>query len=178
MTLNIIDDEFSQSDFPCLFCEWGLVEIFIGNFHSSSFWERIVPTAPFNKWDKRGAFMHINKRTHKHTLSEAIGSLGCRCNSSSGSDRLLESQCVGPGSLNTWVFPAFRQPTQLIIDRNLTEMIIYSGVSYFFWECSRLSNNASWPWPQMTLDEKLWFATKRNKCQPLISCLTVDLWFS
>ncbi len=36
--------------------------------------------------------------------------------------------------LNTWVFPAFTQPTQLIIDRNLTEMIIYSGVSYFFWE--------------------------------------------
>ncbi len=40
--------------------------------------------------------------------------------------------------LNTWVFPAFSQPTQFIIDRNLTEMMIYSGVSYFFWECTVL----------------------------------------
>ncbi len=37
--------------------------------------------------------------------------------------------------LNTWIFPAFNQPIQLNIDRKLTEMMIYSGVSYFFWEC-------------------------------------------
>ncbi len=35
---------------------------------------------------------------------------------------------------NTWVFPAFNQPTQLNIDRMLTEMMIYSGMIYFFWE--------------------------------------------
>ncbi len=30
---------------------WWKLEI--GNFHSSSFWRRIVPTARFNNWDKR-----------------------------------------------------------------------------------------------------------------------------
>ncbi len=37
--------------------------------------------------------------------------------------------------LNTWVFPEFHQPSQLNIDRKLTEMMIYSEVSCFFWEC-------------------------------------------
>ncbi len=36
--------------------------------------------------------------------------------------------------LNTWIFLAFNQPILLNIDRKLTEMMIYSGVSYFFWE--------------------------------------------
>ncbi len=37
--------------------------------------------------------------------------------------------------LNIWVFTVFNQPTPLNIDRNVTEMMKYSGVSYFFWEC-------------------------------------------
>ena len=38
--------------------------------------------------------------------------------------------------LNTWVFPKFNQSIQLNIDKKLNEMMIYSGVSYFFWECT------------------------------------------
>ncbi len=45
--------KFSQSDFPCLFCGWNLVEISIGNYTSASFWQRVVPTALFNTWEKR-----------------------------------------------------------------------------------------------------------------------------
>ena len=45
---------------------------------------------------------------------------------------------LGQLHLNTWVFPAFYQPIQLNIDRKLTEMMIYNGLSYFFWE---------WIWP-------------------------------
>ena len=33
--------------------------------------------------------------------------------------------------LNIYVFPEFNQRNQLNIDRNMTEMMIYSGVSYF-----------------------------------------------
>ena len=36
---------------------------------------------------------------------------------------------------NTWVFLEFNQPTLLNIYRKVTEMMKYSGVSYFFWEC-------------------------------------------
>ncbi len=36
--------------------------------------------------------------------------------------------------LNIRVFPEFNQPTHLNINRKLTETLIYSGVSYFFWE--------------------------------------------
>ncbi len=35
-----------QSDFPCLFCGWDLVEISTGNYTSASFWQRVAPTAP------------------------------------------------------------------------------------------------------------------------------------
>ncbi len=35
-------------------------------------------------------------------------------------------------TMNTWIFLAFDQPIQLNIDRKLTEMMIYSGVNYFF----------------------------------------------
>ena len=38
--------------------------------------------------------------------------------------------------LNTRAFPDFNQPTQLNIDRKVTEMMIYSGGSYFFWKCT------------------------------------------
>ncbi len=43
---------------------------------------------------------------------------------------------LGQLHLTTWVLPAFNQPIQLNIDRKLTGMMIYSGVSYFFRECS------------------------------------------
>ncbi len=133
----------------------------------------------------RSAFLHLYN-SHwllviwqgEPTLSEAIGLLGCRRNSPSGSvmiRQLTELQLwstfsIGhhflipystvvlchfvhsssglmwyPGKwmgnhlgqlyLNTGVFPAFNHPTQLNIDRKLTEMMIYSGMSYFFWEC-------------------------------------------
>ena len=45
--------KFNQSDFPCLFCGRILVEISMENFSSASFWQRVVPTAPFNTWQKR-----------------------------------------------------------------------------------------------------------------------------
>ena len=45
--------KFSQSDFPCLFCGWDMVEISLGNYTSASFWQRVAPTASFNTWDKR-----------------------------------------------------------------------------------------------------------------------------
>ncbi len=38
--------------------------------------------------------------------------------------------------LNTWVFLEFNQPTLLNIDRKVTDMMKYGGVSYFFWECN------------------------------------------
>ncbi len=43
----------SPTDFPCLFYEWNLLEISMENYTSASFWRRIVPTAPFNTWQKR-----------------------------------------------------------------------------------------------------------------------------
>ena len=42
--------KISQSDFPCLFCGWDLLEISLGNYTSASFWQRIAPTAPFKDW--------------------------------------------------------------------------------------------------------------------------------
>ncbi len=42
---------------------------------------------------------------------------------------------------NTGVFPKFNQPTQLNIDRKVNEMMIYSGVSYLFWEWNRTPFN-------------------------------------
>ncbi len=50
----------------------------------------------------------------------------------------MENQ-LGLLHLNSRVFPVFNQPTQLSIDRKLTEMMKYSAcseVGCFFWECS------------------------------------------
>ena len=52
LTFQVIN----QSDFPCLFSGWDLVEISIENYTSASFWQRVTPTAPFNIWDKRCFF--------------------------------------------------------------------------------------------------------------------------
>ena len=56
----------------------------------------------------------------------------------------------------SWVFPEFNHPTQLNTDRNVTGMIIYSGVSNFFWECFKvihthttalsITGNSPWSW--------------------------------
>ena len=85
-----------------------------------------------------------------YTLSEAINSLGCRRNSSGGSmliRQLAELQLLTCSrNVNTWVFPAFNQPSNLNIDIKLTEMMLYSGMSYFFWECTicgRCSNSVT-----------------------------------
>ena len=70
--------------------------------------------------------------------------------------------------LNTWDWLEFNQLTQLNIDRKVTEMIIYNGVSYFFWECGytkqinlfnqmitgTLSRYSSFPW--CTWDRYRW----------------------
>ena len=42
--------------------------------------------------------------------------------------------------LDTWIFPEFNQPTLFDIDRKVTEVMKYSGVSYFFWEWRRLDS--------------------------------------
>ena len=67
-----------------------------------------------------------------------------------------------PGQLhlNTWVFPAFN----LNIDRKLTEMMVYSGVSYFFWECIYFFTIPS----QITI----------NSCVHLQLCLYFQLWWA
>ena len=38
-------------------------------------------------------------------------------------------------NFKTWLCPKFEKPTQLDIERKLTKMVRYSGVSRFFWEC-------------------------------------------
>ncbi len=162
------------------------------------------PYSEQKEWETCFAFLDFSFVTGSlPALSEAIGSLGCRGNSSLGSvlirqltelqlitsSRSVESagisvnsagwhwspmsQCswlrciqlrdttrklrypsvwwschgnstyvvvwtenhLGQLHLNTWVFPALNQPIQLNIDIKLTEMMIYSGMSYFFWEC-------------------------------------------
>ena len=55
----------------------------------------------------------------------------------SGVSSWVNGNSPGSASFEHWVFPAFNQPIQLNIDRKLTEMMIYSGMSYFLWECRR-----------------------------------------
>ncbi len=45
-----VEIDHQNSDFPCLFCRWDLLEISLGNYTSASFWQRITPTAPFKDW--------------------------------------------------------------------------------------------------------------------------------
>ena len=47
----------NQSDFPCLFCGWDLLEISLGNYTSASFWQRVTPTAPFKDWYFRSQYI-------------------------------------------------------------------------------------------------------------------------
>ncbi len=67
---------------------------------------------------------------------------------------------LGQLHLYTWVFPAFNQPFRLNINRKPTEMMIYSGVSYFFWECRTLTNTQK---PVITM---VWLL---NQCIPMLN---------
>ncbi len=50
---------------------------------------------------------------------------------------------LGLLDLRTWDVPEFNQPTQLNIDGQLTEMMIYSGPSYFLRECTILESKGT-----------------------------------
>ncbi len=62
-----------QTDFPCLFCGWDLMEISIGNYTSASFWQRIAPTAPFNTWDKRITLLQLDTSFNRCTGATPYG---------------------------------------------------------------------------------------------------------
>ena len=56
------------------------------------------------------------------------------------------------------VFPEFNKPTRLNINKKLTEMMIYSGVSCFFWEWIHYNTvpMSFQPWVKFTWTLKGW----------------------
>ena len=82
---------------------------------------------------------------------------------------------LGQLHLNTCIFPAFNHPTPLNIDRELTEMMIYSGMSCFFWECdilqSDICTNLRFKYflPQFIYRMYLSFLQTRDKKKPWLT---------
>ncbi len=98
----------TRSDIPCLFYGWDLVEIFIGNYPSASFWQRVAPTAPLYIWDKCVWWIWMSTRSssmdrcqiflHGHVPDYPV-SMGGRSSCRDG----CQNSCRNVCQINWWV---------------------------------------------------------------------------